>query len=480
MPPQDKTPSQVDPQSEPDAVVGLDVQAGKPEIEGAGTQARGTNGQTDKTSNSGAEQEEPADATSSSKDSSQEDTDRDDEQDRDDKKKEEEKKREEEEKKKKEEEEKNEQEKNPEETEENPAKTEAPEGEAGEPAADAAADDALADTAAADAVPEVAADAVATDAAATEVVAADAAATAEVVAADAALTTEAAAAGAGLAVGWWVVLIIVGIIIIIFIIIWIVSMFGPRTSVSPTDADVKPIITDIETLNSAGKLKFYQFNDLDKIKQGQIGMPSIQMIDYLGKLHDQILINYNGQESGSVIGADGQRLKDGNEPFEFDISSVDEIKCTDLSSNTKSVDLPIYLASSYNWKQNAGGGNIRCGVGYYPGLETAVTSPYSSIGPGEFSLGDIGTNGPKAAKQKMAEVLAEVLDINTALPAKDGAKNDNLPVKITLDSTTGSDVLTALQSKIAYAYPPSSTTDPQTTGVKLVDNLPFGFHLSFL
>jgi len=304
----------------------------------------------------------------------------------------------------------------------------------------------------------------------------------------------AAAGGAGVAVGWPVILIAIAAVILIILIIWIVSLFGPKTSVNPNDPETKAQIAQIESYVNSGQLSFFQLDDLQKIKEGKIGNSTLQMIDYLAGQHEAMLINYNGQEKNTDTS--GNKVAGANLPFEMDISSVDKIKCTDTSNNSKSAEFPIFLTSTYDWGQNIKpGDNIKCAVGYYPGIDPKKEGPYAvQFGPGEFALSQIGTSGKMAAQEKLAEITAEAMEaaqmIAEGKKELSGTDKDNVadlkPATILIDITyadqnmkggTGG-VLTVLKEKIDQIY--NAQQKQGGDGVKAVAGLPFGFHISFL
>lgn len=301
-----------------------------------------------------------------------------------------------------------------------------------------------------------------------------------------------AAAGTGIAVGWPVILIIIGVVLLVILVIWIVSLFGPKTSVNPNDPETKAQIEQIEGFVSSGQLSFYQASDLEKIKQGKIGNSTLQIITFLASQHEAMLINYNGQEKNTD--ASGNKIAGANLPFEMDVSSVDKIKCTDTSNNSKFKEFPIYLTSQYDWGQNASNNNnIKCAVGYYPGIDPKKEGEFAAkFGPGEFAISEIGTAGKQAAQEKLAEITAESLDAAKTIAeaqkelSENKSTSDVKPASISLDGTyanqnmkgSGQGIIGELQQKISETF--SATAQQGGDGVKAVDNLPFGFHISFL
>lgn len=293
---------------------------------------------------------------------------------------------------------------------------------------------------------------------------------------------------------WQAIAIVFGLFLLMGLITWIIGIFMPRTHTDTENPADKAAIEEVVSLSSANKITFTQPDDLDKIKKGEIGKPSLQMMSYLANRHETIEINYNNQNyngstelttGGSNSSSSSTTLPAGeNEPYEFDIVSVDSIKCINTATNAKLPTIPINLSSNFNWSGQIPTGNnnsVKCAVSYYPG-ETTVNGAYSSqFGPQEFSILDLATAGPQASRQKMAEVTSEMLKVDGTANSGTDAES-YLPLKITLDSgyalNTGSStgVVGVLKNEISTAYPNTTSKDE---GV-VVGDLTYGIHINYL
>lgn len=273
-------------------------------------------------------------------------------------------------------------------------------------------------------------------------------------------------------------------ILLILPIIIFVAIIGNFFAFDTNDSSNKAIVQNIDSMEASGKISFVDNQDLNQIKRGEIGISSLKLMNYLAKNHDKIVINYNPKStsgnSSTVIGD--------NERYEFDIVAVDEIKCTS-SSGGKQITIPINLSSLYNWAQhstNIISGDYLCASGYYPKTQTALNGTYAAnFGPGEFPLEAIGTYGPMAAQEKLAEITADILDGNSRLGVAADSEGSILPAQIEIDKVYSGPslknksvtVLSELKNKIDAAYPAIESTARQ--GV-IPANKKYGVHVSFL
>ncbi len=260
----------------------------------------------------------------------------------------------------------------------------------------------------------------------------------------------------------------------------IAQFFISDTNDSPNKAAIK----SISSMASSGQISFASNQDLNQIKRGEIGSGPLKLMDYLAKSHDKIVINYNPKSSST----DSSTVSGDNEPYEFDIVAVDEIKCTSSLGGEK-ITIPINLSASYNWTQhgiNIVSGEYLCANGYFPQDETVLDGIYAaSFGPGEFPLEAIGTCGPMAAQEKLAEITADILDGNSRSGIDAASDNSILPAQIEIDKVYSGPslknksvtVLSELKNKIDAAYPAIESTARQ--GV-IPANKKYGVHVSFL
>jgi hypothetical protein len=272
-------------------------------------------------------------------------------------------------------------------------------------------------------------------------------------------------------------------ILMILPFILIIAAVGKFLSFDTTSDTNKQTVSSIESLQSSGFLSFVDDKDLEKIKTGEIGQNSIEMINYLAKRHKKIQINYS-PASGSATSTPS-----GNQPYEFDIVSVDEIKCTDTIKNIQGPSIPIYLSSAFDWTQSAGINNpddYLCAVSYYPKLGSAVAGKYSkTFGPGEFRLSQLKSSGPMAAQEKMAEVASEAVSVNSNLGINVQSDQNILPIRVSLDdkiagamTIAGKTVLDELAPLEKQFYP--NIVDQKTEGIVEGKGQNYGVHIAYL
>jgi len=272
----------------------------------------------------------------------------------------------------------------------------------------------------------------------------------------------AAAAGGGIiaAVGWPVILIIIAIILVIIIILIIVAVVAPKVSYDKEDTVNQQTLASIESLSSSGNIVFSNPNaDLKKIRGGEIGKPALDTINNLAKSHEQIYIHYTGVREY----APGQTKA--NDSFEFDITAVDKIKCTDTTANTQLIEFPIYLNLNYDWKNlvlPSYSDKIICAVGYYPKINSPISTTYSDLfSPGEFPIQELPERAKMAIQEKTAELIDEIISQDRLLGIESESPDSLLPVKITFDDemmaqnfkhSTTVGLNSALKEKISQAY----------------------------
>lgn len=259
------------------------------------------------------------------------------------------------------------------------------------------------------------------------------------------------------------------------IMIVMISKFLFSDNTEPTN---KAIINSISSLSSSGRLFFTSSGDLDAIKNGEISQNSLKMINYLAKKHQRIEINYSPKTDETSTGA--------NEPYEFDIVSVDEIRCSVNGQKVGSV--PIYLNSDYDFVSAAKNipSNAICASSYYPNIEAQIKSVYyDQFSPGEFLAGEIATRGKMAAQEKLAEAIDDILKANANLKIDSSSDDSVLPVTITIDDKyatinqkdNSAGVLLVMKEKISHYYP---TADSSSSGVVKTVGQKYGLHIGFL
>ncbi len=259
------------------------------------------------------------------------------------------------------------------------------------------------------------------------------------------------------------------------IMIVMISKFLFSDNTEPTN---KAIINSISSLSSSQRLFFTGSGDLDAIKNGEISQNSLKMINYLAKKHQRIEINYSPKTDETSTGA--------NEPYEFDIVSVDEIRCSVNGQKVGSV--PIYLNSNYDFVSAAKNipSNAICASGYYPNIEAQIKSAYfDQFSPGEFLAGEIATRGKMVAQEKLAEITEDIFKANSNLKINSSSDDSVLPAAITIDDKyatinqkdNSAGVLVVMKDKIAHYYP---TADSSSTGVLKSTGQKYGIHISFL
>lgn len=259
------------------------------------------------------------------------------------------------------------------------------------------------------------------------------------------------------------------------ILIVMISKFLFSDNSEPTN---KAIINSISSLNSSQRLFFTGSGDLDAIKNGEIAQNSLKMINYLAKKHQRIEINYSPKTAETTTGT--------NEPYEFDIVSVDEIRC---SQNGQKVGaIPIHLNSDYDFA--AAAKNIPdsaiCASGYYPNIELEAQTAYrEQFSSGEFRSSEIVAKGKMAAQEKLAEVVEDIFQANSYLKIDSDSEDSVLPATITIDDKyatinqkdNSAGVLVVMKDKILHYYP---TGDLSGGGVVKSTGQKYGIHISYL
>ena len=265
---------------------------------------------------------------------------------------------------------------------------------------------------------------------------------------------------------WCMLPSIVGVAILFFVITKLIEM-------NPAVAAVQAIVSLFHKNSSEGKIAFDDPTSTDAINDNQISESSFRIMTDLSKAYD-ITIRYKG----GISPATGQE----NQPYEFDLTTVDYIKCTDTATGKKDEPpIKISISDKFNWNSLviAGKENELCAVGYYPGIESppAGTVASAQYGPNEFYLKDIATYGPQASQQKISEAVETVLQRS----AENSDKQGDFPVshimipKTFYDSNlkTGQAGLgEVLKRKVTAAFPESNPdeiiiSDTNTEGVHI-------------
>lgn len=240
----------------------------------------------------------------------------------------------------------------------------------------------------------------------------------------------------------------------------------------------KAIINSISSLNSSQRLFFTGSGDLDAIKNGEIAQNSLKMINYLAKKHQRIEINYSPKTAEITGGT--------NEPYEFDIVSVDEIRCS--QNGQKVGTIPIYLNYNYDFATAAKDipDSAICASGYYPNIELKTQTMYHEhFSPGEFGVSEIATKGKMAAQEKLAEVVEDIFQANSYLKINSDSEDSVLPATIIIDDKyatinqkdNSAGILVVMKEKILHYYPAG---DLSGGGVVKSTEQKYGIHISYL
>ena len=259
------------------------------------------------------------------------------------------------------------------------------------------------------------------------------------------------------------------------IMIVMISKFLFSDNSEPTN---KAIINSISSLNSAQRLFFTGSGDLDAIKNGEIAQNSLKMINYLAKKHQRIEINYSPKTA--------ETTGDGNEPYEFDIVSVDEIRCS--QNGQKVGTIPIYLNYNYDFATAAKDipDNAICASGYYPNIELKTQSTYyEQFSPNEFKANEIASKGKMVAQEKLAEVVEDIFQANSYLKIDSDSEDSVLPATIIIDDKyatinqkdNSAGLLAVMKEKILHYYPTSNLSN---NGVVKSNKQKYGIHISYL
>ena len=272
----------------------------------------------------------------------------------------------------------------------------------------------------------------------------------------------------------------------LIIILITVSAVVPRISFDKDDPVSRATISSIETMLAAGKIKFTnKREDLEKIKSGEIGKGALETINNLGKSHEQISIHYTG------IREYAPGLTKANDSFEFDITSVDKIKCTDTANGTQLTEFPIYLNLNYDWKSlvlPSYSDKVICAVGYYPTINSPTSTTYKDLfSPGEFPIQELPERAKMAVQEKSAELIDEIISQDRLLGIDSTTSESLLPMKISLDSalvdrnykqSTTLGISVALSDRIKQAYK-TSYPDKTYNPLEKISNYN-GLHVSYL
>lgn len=297
-----------------------------------------------------------------------------------------------------------------------------------------------------------------------------------------------AAAGGGIiaAVGWPVILIVLAIVIIIIIIFIIIAIVAPRLSFDKNDPANQQTISRIESSIASNHLILANKNeDMEKIRNGEIGKGALETIANLSGNHEQISIHYTG------IREYAPGTTKANDSFEFDITSADKIKCTDTATNTRLVEFPLYLNLNYNWQSlalSSYSDSVLCAVGYYPKIDPVIGSDYRNLySPEEFPIQDLPQKAKMAVQEKTAEIIAEIISQDRLYGIDSQSPDSLLPVKINYDGAMASQnfkskgtdgIASALQKTINQAYS-KLYPDGNFQVLEPINNY-VGIHISYL
>jgi len=238
---------------------------------------------------------------------------------------------------------------------------------------------------------------------------------------------EAAAAGT-LSGGWIIALIILGILIIFFIVMMVVAIFARKAKTNKADPAQAAQISTIKTAVASGNVGYDDPSSMTSIQNGDIGIESLSTQANLSKKHTWVRFHY--------LGANSTYLYE-NQPYEFDVTEVDRIKCTDPNTKSKIIDIPIVLDVNFDWSSLLAGNNpeLICAEGYYPLIESQIKGKYYDVfSPGEFKLSNIATAGPALAQEKVAEIADEVISYNKENSVDNDSDASLLPRTIQINS----------------------------------------------
>lgn len=272
----------------------------------------------------------------------------------------------------------------------------------------------------------------------------------------------------------------------LIVIVITVSSVVPRLSFDKDDPVSKATVSSIEAMLASGRIELTnKREDLRKIKSGEIGKPALETINNLGKSHEYIAIHYTGVREYAP------GLTKANDSFEFDITAVDKIKCTDTVSGTQLVELPIYLNLNYDWKSlvlPSYSDKVICAVGYYPTIYSPISTTYKDLfSPGEFPIQELPERAKMAIQEKSAELIDEIISQDRLLGIDSATSESLLPMQINLDSAldernykhlTTLGISYALRDKIKQAYK-TSYPDKAYNPLETINNYN-GLHVSYL
>jgi len=243
----------------------------------------------------------------------------------------------------------------------------------------------------------------------------------------------------------------------VLLIALIMSIFSAN-QLDPDSATDQAAIAEIRSLNSTGQLVFLDPRDLDTITNfknaDQPFRPVINLLVYLGERHTLSVARYSyGDPTGNKVGTTATLPETSQSAIS--IAAADYLKCASPDGTVK-ITLPVNLSANFDWGSEIQPENLdkklTCALGYYPGIEPVVKGPFSTLGPGEFSYSDLASLAPRAAQEKLAEVVAEILEANKKTGVTVDTENNLLPDTITIDRTNYTAISAALQTLANIAY----------------------------
>jgi len=266
----------------------------------------------------------------------------------------------------------------------------------------------------------------------------------------------------------------------VLLIALIMSIFSAN-QLDPDSATDQAAVAEIRSLNSTGQLVFLDSRDLETITDfknaDQPFRPVINLLVYLGERHTLAIARYShGDPTGNRLGTTATLPETSQSAIS--IAAADYLKCASPDGTVK-ITLPVNLSTNFDWASEIKPENLdkklTCALGYYPGIEPVVKGPFSTLGPGEFSYSDLASLAPRAAQEKLAEVITEILEANNKTGATVDAENNLLPETITIDRANYTAIAAALQTLADSAYQNFSGA----TGLTPSDTNAFGLQIDF-
>lgn len=248
------------------------------------------------------------------------------------------------------------------------------------------------------------------------------------------------------------------------------SYIGKMFFTGSMTKEEKTVFDELSSTVDTGSLTLEDKADLEVMKKGIGNVQAIAMMLGLSEKHPGITVNYLDSSSTSTKK---------NQPFEFDVTKVDKIKCTDSATRKAYKEFDISLKQDTNWNAyTTSAANIICAPDYYPIIETPIQGAYwSDYGMKEFPLNQASTFAPQVINYKQAQVLDDMIEVSKTAQEELKLKKLVNPDRVTVTESFKSTMPATLSAKLREAY-----GDPTLSSIRTfaaTDEVT-GIHISYL